>query len=155
MHYEHKECKILRNYRKTRMWFNVSKERSFPRSFNEWKRKKKIKKETTRNVNIKMDFKHRVPRRLFHSGRGKTGIEERSWNIYSIHFKRARLRGKGSFTILVLRYTYNSIRKHASQVWRFHDDASFVSQVCTVRGNLRVAAMKITRYNWNWLCLDL
>lgn len=111
------------------------------------KEKKKKKKGTTRNVNIKMDFKHRVPRRLFHSG-GKTGSrkDRGQKGIYSIHFKRARLREKGSFTILVLRYTYNSIRKHASQVRRFYD-ASFVSQVCTVRGNLRVAAMKITRYN--------
>lgn len=40
------------------------------------KRKKKKKKGTTRNVNIKMDLKHRVPRRPFG---GKNWIEERSW----------------------------------------------------------------------------
>lgn len=104
-----------------------------------------------------MDFKHRVPRRLFHSGRGKTGIEERSWNIYSIHFKRARLRGKGSFTILVLRYTYNSIRKHASQVWRFHDDASFVSQVCTVRVTWELRQWRlpgIIEIGYVWTCKE-
>lgn len=149
----HKECKILRNYRKTRMWFNVSKERSFPRSFERKKEKKKKKREQHETLILKWIWNIE-----FHVDRSgeKTGSrkDRGQKGIYSIHFKRARLREKGSFTILVLRYTYNSIRKHASQVWRFHD-ASFVSQVCTVRGNLRVAAMKITRYNWNWLCLDL
>ena len=148
MHYEHKECKILRNYRKTQMWFNVSKERF------EWKKKRK-KKEQHETLILKWISNIEFHVDSFHSG-GKTGSrkDRGQKGIYSIHFKRARLREKGSFTILVLRYTYNSIRKHASQVWRFYD-ASFVSQVCTVRGNLRVAAMKITRYNWNWLCLDL
>lgn len=49
MHYEHKECKILRNYRKTRMWFNVSKERSFQRV----QKKKKIKKEQHETLILK------------------------------------------------------------------------------------------------------
>lgn len=117
------------------------------------KRKKKKKREQHETLILKWIWNIE-----FHVDRSgeKTGSrkDRGQKGIYSIHFKRARLREKESFTILVLRYTYNSIRKHASQVWRFHD-ASFVSQVCTVRGNLRVAAMKITRYNWNWLCLDL
>lgn len=83
----------------------------FQRSF-ECKKKKKKKEGTTRNVNIKMDFKHRVPfRRGKKLVRGK--IVDKSEYIQFILNERGG-REKGSFAILVLLYTYNSIRKHAS-----------------------------------------
>lgn len=65
----------------------------FQRSF-ECKKKKK-KEGTTRNVNIKMDFKHRVP---FREGEKTGSRKDRGQKrIYSIHFKRARREREGKF----------------------------------------------------------